>query len=71
MQKRGRKKGVPNGVKTKRKDACEFCEGTGYTWGDDCKACDGTGRESVRKQLQRVYNVKNNLPLNYNVILES
>ena len=45
-------------------NACYFCEGSKYHFGKECGACDGTGIERVRKQLVKVYNAKNNLPLN-------
>jgi len=63
---RGRKPGVKNGLATNTK-SCTFCEGTEKHFGSDCKACDATGEEVVRKQLQKVYNAKNKLPLNYNL----
>ena len=66
MAIRGRKKGVPNG-NAKRIDGCDFCEGTGGHFGKSCGACNGTGSEIMRKQLQKVYNAKNNLPINYNL----
>lgn len=47
---------------------CIYCDGTGKHWGVDCGGCEGTGNDKVRKQLQKVYNAKNNLPINYNVI---
>jgi len=46
---------------------CIYCEGSQKHWGVECPACDGTGLDKVRKQLQKVYNAKNNLPLRYNV----
>jgi DnaJ-class molecular chaperone len=46
---------------------CNWCEGTGYYWGKECMCCDGTGLDKVRKQKQKLYNAKNNLPINYNV----
>ena len=66
MAIRGRKKGVPNG-NAKRIDDCDFCEGTGGHFGKSCGACNGTGSERMRKQLQKVYNAQNNLPINYNL----
>jgi len=46
---------------------CHFCEGVGLHFGKDCGACDGTGEERVRKQKQKLYNAKNNLPINHNL----
>ena len=70
MAVRGRKKGVPNGQSAAANtDECDFCEGSGRHWGGSCGACDGTGSELVRKQMQKVYNAKNKLPLNYNLNL--
>lgn len=66
MSVRGRKKGVSNG-NGKGSNNCEFCEGIGIHWGKSCGACDGTGSELVRRQIQKVYNAKNNLPISYNL----
>lgn len=49
-------------------DACITCEGHKFHFGKECPACDGTGSERVRKQKQKVYNAKNNLPINYDVV---
>ena len=49
---------------------CPECEGLKYHWGKPCGACDGTGSEKVRRQLQKVYNAKNGLPINYNIELK-
>jgi len=49
------------------KDDCFYCEGTKLHWGKNCGACDGTGSEKVRKQLVRVYNAKNNIPIRDNL----
>lgn len=68
MAKRGRKLGIPNGQALK-KDACFFCEGTGLHWGSECKGCDGSGSDKVRKQLLKVYNAKNGLPINQSIII--
>lgn len=62
----GRKKGIPNGI-TKGSDTCDYCEGIGRHFGKECGACNGTGSERMRKQLQKVYNAKNDLPINYNI----
>jgi hypothetical protein len=67
MATKGRKKGIKNGEGQPNNKGCHFCEGTGLHYGDECKACDGTGEEIVRKQMQKVYNSKNKLPLNYNL----
>ena len=68
MATKGRKSGVKNGQGQPNRNDCFYCEGTGrHFGGDDCQACEGTGSELVRKQLQKVYNAKNNLPLNYNL----
>jgi DnaJ-class molecular chaperone len=66
MAIKGRKKGIPNG-NSKPKDACDFCEGTELHFGKDCGACNGTGSETMRKQLQKVYNAQNNLAINDNL----
>jgi len=66
MATRGRKKGVSNG-NSKPKDACDNCEGIGNYFGGICGACNGTGSERIRRQLQKVYNAQNNLPINYNL----
>jgi len=66
MAIKGRKKGIPNG-NSNPKDGCDFCEGTGGHFGKSCGACNGTGSERMRKQLQKVYNAENNLPINYNL----
>lgn len=66
MAIRGRKKGTLNG-QAKGIDNCSFCEGTGKHFGGICGACDGTGSNRMRKQLQKVYNAQNNLPINYNL----
>jgi len=63
----GRKKGIKNGESQPNLQNCHYCEGTGGYFGKSCGACDGTGEERVRKQLQKVYNSKNNLPINYNL----
>lgn len=65
----GRKKLTDRPYKTKMQISkdCIYCEGSGGHFGKSCGACDGTGKESVRRQLQKVYNAKNNLPLNYNI----
>jgi DnaJ-class molecular chaperone len=62
----GRKKGISNG-NGKLKDACNYCEGIGIYFGGTCGGCNGTGSEKMRKQLQKVYNAQNNLPINYNL----
>jgi DnaJ-class molecular chaperone len=68
MATKGRKLGVKNGQGQPNSKDCFYCEGTGRHFiGDNCQACDGTGSELVRRQLQKVYNSKNNLPLNYNL----
>lgn len=54
--------------KTMTKEDCFFCEGHKLHFGDTCKACDGTGKEIVRKQLQKVYNAKNDLLIRYDII---
>lgn len=53
----------------KQNNNCQFCEGTGFHFSTikPCQACEGTGKEIVRKQLQKVYNAKNKLPINYNL----
>lgn len=66
MATRGRKKGQTNG-NAKIADNCDYCEGSGGHFGKSCGACDGTGSERIRKQLQKVYNSKNGLPINYNL----
>ena len=48
---------------------CGYCEGTKLHFGIDCVACDGTGKEVVRKQLQKVYNAKNDLPIRENLTM--
>lgn len=65
----GRTKGGKNGTGTANYKNCHYCEGTGGYFGKSCGACDGTGEERVRKQLQKVYNAKNKLPINYNLQL--
>ena len=67
MAVRGRKPGVRNGENSSNSKSCTFCEGTRKHFGVDCRACDATGEELVRKQMQKVYNAKNKLPLNYNL----
>ena len=67
MAKRGRRPGLKNGESQPNNKSCHFCEGTGGHFGKSCGACDGTGSELVRKQMQKVYNAKNKLPLNYNL----
>ena len=49
---------------------CFYCEGTKLKYGEPCQGCEGTGKETVRKQLQKVYNAKNGLPIRDNLILE-
>ena len=63
----GRKKGISNGQNVQNKNDCDNCEGSGFYFGKECGACDGTGKELVRRQLQKVYNAKNKLPLSYNI----
>ena len=67
MALRGRKKGIKNGEGQPNIKDCHFCEGTGGHFGKSCGACNGTGSERMRKQLQKVYNAQNNLPINYNL----
>lgn len=67
MALKGRKKGIKNGDGQPDIKKCFYCEGTKYHFGAECGACDGTGKELVRKQMQKVYNSKNDLPLNYNL----
>lgn len=57
---------ISNG-KAKPEDNCSYCEGTILHFGKICGACNGTGSERMRKQLQKVYNAQNNLPINYNL----
>lgn len=67
---RGRKKGVPNGQSDpENPDKCWHCEGLGFKYGvgNPCGACEGTGSDLVRRQVQKVYNSKNKLPLNHNL----
>lgn len=68
--KRGRKIGSKNSNNPYKVDGCSFCEGTTRHFGKDCAACNGTGSDLVRKQLQKVYNATNKLPLNYNLIID-
>lgn len=59
--KRGRpKKGV---ARQATANDCHYCEGTKIHWGKSCPACNGSGKEIVRKQLQKVYNAENGLPI--------
>lgn len=61
-------RGRPKGRKShSNASSCFYCEGLKFRWGKECSACDGTGSEKVRKQLQKVYNAKNNIPLNFNL----
>jgi DnaJ-class molecular chaperone len=65
LTKRGRpKNGTPRQATAKD---CFYCEGTKMHWGKPCGACNGTGKEIVRKQLQKVYNSENGLPINSNL----
>ena len=52
------------------KDECFYCEGTKMHWGKECGACDGTGSDKVRKQLVKVYNAKNNIPIRTNLKID-
>lgn len=66
MAVKGRKPGSKNGMPNLKK-VCFYCEGSGRHFGKPCPACDSTGEEIVRKQMQKVHNAKNKLPLNYNL----
>ena len=46
---------------------CFYCEGLKTHFAKSCGACDGTGKEIIRKQLQKVYNAKNNKPIRTNL----
>jgi len=59
------------GYKNYLKDDCFYCEGSEHHWGKACGACDGTGSEKVRKQLVKVYNAKNNIPIRTNVKIDT
>ena len=48
-------------------NACNFCDGTSFHFGVSCPACDGTGKRKVQIQKQKVYNAKNDLPINNNI----
>lgn len=48
-------------------DDCWFCEGTKKHFGKACGACDDTGSDKVRKQLVKLYNAKNGLPIRANL----
>jgi len=52
--------------KVVKKEPCYYCEGTGTHFGGNC-CCDGTGVDLVRRQNQKKYNIKNNLPINQDV----
>lgn len=58
---------IYGGFELKNNDECYFCEGKKRHFGQICGACDSTGSEKVRKQIQKVYNAKNNLPINYEI----
>jgi DnaJ-class molecular chaperone len=61
------KRGRPTTDNTARLSHCSVCEGTQFHQGVSCPACNGSGKEKVRKQLQKVYNAENGLPINHGI----
>lgn len=64
-----RKKYTGEGREATRLD-CWYCEGTKRHMGAECGACNSSGKESVRKQLVKVYNAENDIPIRTNLSIE-
>lgn len=60
MAQRGRPRKNENPI---RNTDCTYCEGYGFHWGKECGGCDGTGKRRVQNALDRVYKIKNGIPL--------